>query len=94
MPCSGKFSHDANFRIFRVRALHAKIKKNYGNLNDRKLCVNFDLATGGEDRIQTELCQILKRPTQRLLISSTIETEAKKAPKPGARAPCCAVGHR
>ena len=44
--------------------------------------------------IQTAIeCQILERPTQRLLISRTIETEAKKAHKPGAISPCCAVDH-
>ena len=43
---------------------------------------------------QLTFCQIFERPTQRLLISCTIETEAKMAHKPGVRSPCCAVGHR
>ena len=43
---------------------------------------------------QLELCQIFERPTQRLLISRTIKTEAKKVHKPEARSPRCAVGHR
>ena len=43
---------------------------------------------------QLELCQLFEHPTQRLLISHTIETEAKKAHKPGVISPCCAVGHR
>ena len=42
---------------------------------------------------QLVLCQILDLPTQRHLISRTIETEAKGAHKPGARSPCCAIGH-
>ena len=41
--------------------------------------MNFDLATQGEDRIQTaSVCQIFERPTQRFLINRMIETETKK----------------
>ena len=46
IPYSGKFSHGANFRIFRMRVLHAKIK----TTKIWNFCVNFDLATRGEDR--------------------------------------------
>ena len=67
--------------------------KNYENFNDRNFGVNFDLTTRGEDP-QLELCQIFEQFTQRLLISRTIETEAKKAHKPGARSSCCAIGHK
>ena len=56
--------------------------------------MNFDHAIRGEDRIwAASLCQIFEWPTQRLLISCTIETEVRKAHKPEARSPCCAVGH-
>ena len=41
------------FAYFAYDARSACENKNYENLNDRKFCVNFDLATRGEDRIQT-----------------------------------------
>ena len=91
IPYSGKFLHGANFRIFRMRILHAKIKTTKISTIE-KIYVNFDLTT--REYGQLELCQIFERSTQRLLISRTIETEAKKAHKPEARSPCCAAGHR
>ena len=33
LPYSGKFSYGADFCIFHMNALHAKIKKNYKDLN-------------------------------------------------------------
>ena len=49
-------------------------------MNDRKICVNLDLATCSEDRIRAAIvfCPIFEQPTQRLSISCSIETEAKK----------------
>ena len=69
--------------------------KSYEDLNDR----NFSWTLASLHAVKIEygelvFCQIFKRPTQRLLISCTIETEAKKAYKPWTRSPCCAVGHR
>ena len=62
-----------------LHACSACEHKNCDNLNDRIFCVNFDLATQGEDRIQTaSVCQIFERPTQRFLINRMIETETKK----------------
>ena len=63
-------------------------------MNNRKICVNIDHVTHGEEQIYGQLvsCQILERPTQRLQVSRSIETEAKKAHKPGERSPYCAVG--
>ena len=58
--------------------------KNHENLNHWNFCINLDLPTSGED-------QIFEWPTQRLLISRTIETEAIKVHKHGEISPCCAV---
>ena len=92
VPYSGKFSHGANFRIFRMRALHAKIKTTkIWTIENFAWTLTSLHAVKIESR-QLELCKIFERPTQRIL-SRTIETEAKKAPKSGARASCCAVGH-
>ena len=82
VPYSGKFSHGANFRIFRIRVLHAKIKTTKISTIE-KFCMNVDLTT--REYVQLELCQIFEQSTQRLLLSRMIETEAKKAHKPGAR---------
>ena len=51
---------------------HAKIKT-AKILTIEKSCVNFDLATRSED--QVVFYQIFERPTQRVLISRTIEIE-------------------
>ena len=49
---SGKFSYGANFRIFHMHVLHAKIKLNHENLNHWNFCVNFDLTTRCDYRIR------------------------------------------
>ena len=87
---SGKFSYGANFHI---HVLHAKIKTTkiwtIRIFAWTLTLLRYDIKYG-----HLVFCQIFEWPTQTLLINRTIETEAKKAHKPGARSPWCAVGHR
>ena len=82
IPYSRKFLHGANFRIFRMHVLHAKIK-----ITNISTIENFVWTLTSLHAVkiaygQLELCQIFEQSTQRLLISRTIKTEAKKAHKP------------
>ena len=78
-----------NFCVFRMCVWHMKIK----TTKFESLKILHEPHLVKIEYRQLLFCQVFEQPTQRLMISHLIKTEAKKTHKPRARSPCCAIGH-